>query len=69
MSARVAFSRMSPHGLLTACKRVRISRRQLAFKLGISERQMARYAAGEARIPKPVYFAILYAIEHAKEFR
>jgi hypothetical protein len=69
MSTRVAFSRMSPHGLLAACKRVGISRRQLALKLGISERQMARYAAGEARIPKPVHFAILYALDHAEDFR
>jgi transcriptional regulator with XRE-family HTH domain len=69
MSVRIAFSRLGPRGLMDACKRVNISRRQLALKLGISERQMARYAAGQARIPKPIHFAILYALEHAEEFR
>ena len=69
MSAKITFSRLSPRGLMNACKRVKISRRQLALKLGISERQMARYAAGQARIPKPVHFAILYALDHAEEFR
>ena len=69
MSVRITYSRLSPRGLLDACERVDISRRQLAIKLGISERQMARYAAGQARIPKPIHFAILYALDHAEEFR
>jgi len=69
MTAKHTFSRLTPTGLLAACARVGISRRQLAMKLGISERQMARYAAGEARIPKPVHFAILYALDHAEDFR
>lgn len=44
-----------------------MSQRGAAKELGISERQMRRYCAGDAKVPRLVELALLYLSTQASE--
>lgn len=47
--------------------RAGMSQRGAAKELGISERQMRRYCAGDAKVPRLVELALLYLSERANK--
>jgi hypothetical protein len=65
--ASAARSLMSAAQLQALLDRAQRSQRGTAKDLGLSERQMRRYAAGTAPIPKVVEFALLYYLGWAVE--
>jgi len=58
---------MTPNELRRQLEAMKISQRQLARNLNLTERTVRHYCAGSYSIPRPVILAVRYLMEHPEE--